>query len=127
MSAFVVARATPASPRHAAPPACTGRGFKFRKTPTSGTAPSSSVKNFLGRARPRNQGGNQGIQEMSADVETSAAPASWGGKRKGAGRKKKVREIGVVSALAAPVPDEIDGVAQKHAATALQALVNLLR
>jgi hypothetical protein len=49
-----------------------------------------------------------------------------GGARPGSGRKKKIRALNVVSALASPPPDEIDGVAQRHAAFAIEALVKLL-
>lgn len=56
-----------------------------------------------------------------------------GGKRPGAGRKPKgyakpsaMSELNRVSALATPAPDEIDGVAQRHARDAIEALVKLL-
>lgn len=56
-----------------------------------------------------------------------------GGKRPGAGRKPKgwtkpsaLSELNKVSALASPPPDEIDGVAQLYARSAVEALVKLL-
>lgn len=49
-----------------------------------------------------------------------------GGARPGAGRKKKVKALNVVAALTTPPPDEIDGVAQRHAGTAINSLVKLL-
>lgn len=56
-----------------------------------------------------------------------------GGKRPGAGRKKKgavaptaLQKIDLESVLAAPAPEEIDGVAQRHARTAIAALVKQL-
>lgn len=56
-----------------------------------------------------------------------------GGKRIGAGRKPKgyvkpsaLSELTKVAALAEPAPDEIDVVAQRHAAEAIEALVRLL-
>src|SRR3954467_14942789 len=56
-----------------------------------------------------------------------------GGKRIGAGRKKKgyvatsaISVLNRVSALATEPPDEIDGVAQRHARLAIEALVKLL-
>lgn len=56
-----------------------------------------------------------------------------GGKRPGAGRKPKgfvapsaLSELTKVKALATPPPDEIDGVAQRHAKTAIESLVKLL-
>jgi hypothetical protein len=56
-----------------------------------------------------------------------------GGARKGAGRKKKghtapsaIAGLNLVSALATPPPDEIDGVAQRHAKMAIEALVKQL-
>lgn len=56
-----------------------------------------------------------------------------GGKRPGAGRKPKghvkssaLSELTKISVLATEPPDEIDGVAQKHARDAIEALVKLL-
>lgn len=56
-----------------------------------------------------------------------------GGKRPGAGRKSKaakaaavVAGLALTSALAAPPPEEIDGVAQRYARSAIDALVKLL-
>ncbi|WP_018265539.1 hypothetical protein [Methylosinus sp. LW4] len=56
-----------------------------------------------------------------------------GGKRPGAGRKPKgfvkpsaISELNRVAALATAPPDEIDGVAQRHAHGAIEALVRLL-
>ena len=60
--------------------------------------------------------------------------SNWGGARKGAGRPRAVRvassqlaEIEVEAALAADIPAEIDGVAQRYARTALDNLVRELR
>jgi hypothetical protein len=50
-----------------------------------------------------------------------------GGARPGAGRKKTPRALSVVSALAATPPEEIDGVAQQHARTAIGSLARLLQ
>lgn len=68
--------------------------------------------------------------------ESSTAPkpkSNRGGKRPGAGRKpvghvkpSAMSELNKISALATPAPDEIDGVAQKHARDAIEALVKLL-
>lgn len=56
-----------------------------------------------------------------------------GGKRPGAGRKKKgdasptaIAEIDLKAALAGEPPEEIEGVAQRHARAALDALIKLL-
>ncbi|TAN01537.1 MAG: hypothetical protein EPN45_12635 [Rhizobiaceae bacterium] len=56
-----------------------------------------------------------------------------GGRRAGAGRKPKgyvkpsaLSDLNKVSALATPPPEEIDGVAQRHARLAIEALVKLL-
>src|SRR5690349_8271052 len=56
-----------------------------------------------------------------------------GGRRPGAGRPKKVtiaatEVVGeeLAGALTSPPPDEIDGVAQRHAKTAIDALVKQL-
>jgi hypothetical protein len=56
-----------------------------------------------------------------------------GGARKGAGRKKKglsaptsLSELELRALLAEPAPDEIDGVAQKHADLAIETLARLL-
>ena len=61
------------------------------------------------------------------------AKSGRGGRRSGAGRKPKgyskpsvISELNKVSALATPPPDEIDGIAQRHAKTAIEALVKLL-
>jgi len=69
-------------------------------------------------------------------IEEIAEPAPKsrrGGKRPGAGRKKKgavapssVAGLDLAAVLAAPVPDEIDGIAQTHARTAIAALVKQL-
>lgn len=56
----------------------------------------------------------------------TAPPKGRGGKRPGSGRKKKPRALNVLSALATPPPEEIDGVAQKHAPVAIEAMVKLL-
>lgn len=61
-------------------------------------------------------------------------PASRrGGRRPGAGRKPRgyvkpsaLSELSRISALATPAPDEIDGVAQRHARLAIESLVKLL-
>jgi hypothetical protein len=53
-------------------------------------------------------------------------PKARGGARPGAGRKKKPRALNAVAAMAAPAPDEIDGVAQSHARLAIEGLVKLL-
>jgi hypothetical protein len=66
--------------------------------------------------------------------DTGPAPASRrGGKRPGAGRKRKghvapttVMALDLTSALAAPAPDEIETVAQRHAKTAIAALFKQL-
>lgn len=57
----------------------------------------------------------------------------WGGKRTGSGRKPKghkpptlVAGVDFEAAMSAPVPDEIDGIAQQHARTAIASLVKLL-
>lgn len=69
---------------------------------------------------------------MSEDVQP-ATKSRRGGARKGAGRKPKghkavsaVAGINLVAAMQAPAPDEIDGVAQRHAKTAIEALVKQL-
>lgn len=56
-----------------------------------------------------------------------------GGRRPGAGRKPKgyakpsaLSDLNKISALATPAPEEIDGVAQRHARDAIEALVKLL-
>ena len=56
-----------------------------------------------------------------------------GGRRIGAGRKPKghvkssgLSDLNRISALASEPPDEIDGVAQRHARDAIEALVKLL-
>lgn len=61
------------------------------------------------------------------------AKPGWGGKRSGAGRKPKgynrpsaIAEIDAAHALAAPVPDEIEPVAQQHARAVLENLVKQL-
>ena len=69
------------------------------------------------------------------DAVSDAKPASRrGGKRAGAGRKKKghvspsqVEGVDLTSALQSPPPDEIETVAQQHAKTAIDALVKQLR
>jgi hypothetical protein len=71
---------------------------------------------------------------MSEHSETATKPKSGrGGKRPGAGRKPKghvkssaLSDLNKISALATEPPDEIDGVAQKHARDAIEALVKLL-
>jgi len=64
---------------------------------------------------------------------TDQAKSGRGGRRTGAGRKPKgyskpsaISELNKISALATPPPDEIDGIAQRHAKTAIEALVKLL-
>lgn len=66
-------------------------------------------------------------------ADVSKPKSGRGGKRLGAGRKKKghtspsvVAGLNLASALASPPPDEIDGVAQRHAHTVIKALVRLL-
>ncbi len=66
-------------------------------------------------------------------VDVSKPKSARGGKRPGAGRKRKghtspsvVAGLNLASALASPPPEEIDGVAQRHARTAIDALVRLL-
>ncbi|MER8941343.1 hypothetical protein NKH82_17810 [Mesorhizobium sp. M0915] len=56
-----------------------------------------------------------------------------GGRRVGAGRPKKgttkashIAGLALTAALATPAPDEIDGVAQRHARLAIESLVRLL-
>lgn len=71
---------------------------------------------------------------MSEHSEAAAKPKSArGGKRPGAGRKPKgyvkssgLSDLNKIAALATEAPDEIDGVAQKHARDAIEALVKLL-
>lgn len=75
-----------------------------------------------------------GFDYGNSNVSTNDQPKSRrGGKRPGAGRKPKgyvkpsaISDLNKVSALATPPPDEIDGVAQQHASTAIEALVKLL-
>lgn len=59
------------------------------------------------------------------------AVRQWGGRRSGSGRKKRnqaaLPEIDIAHALSEPAPDEIEGVAQRHAATAIEALVKQLK
>lgn len=67
------------------------------------------------------------MQPTSENPAATEAPKSRrGGARPGAGRKAKVRALNVVAALTTPPPDEIDGVAQRHAGTAIDSLVKLL-
>lgn len=61
------------------------------------------------------------------------AKSGRGGKRRGAGRKKKLAavptslsELELRALLAEPAPDEIDGVAQQHAGLAIETLSRLL-
>lgn len=70
---------------------------------------------------------------MPENPSTPPAKSRRGGKRPGAGRKKKghvaataLAALDLASALATPPPDEIDGVAQRHARTAIEALVKQL-
>jgi len=70
---------------------------------------------------------------MVDEVPGAPAKSRRGGKRPGAGRKPKgyvkpsaLSHLNQVSALATPAPDEIDGVAQRHARNAIEALVKLL-
>ena len=70
---------------------------------------------------------------MIEEIAEPAPKSRRGGKRPGAGRKKKgavasssVAGLDLAAALAAPVPDEIDGIAQVHARTAIAALVKQL-
>lgn len=65
--------------------------------------------------------------------EPEKPKSARGGKRLGAGRKPKgwkppqtVAGVDLDAALAAPAPDEIDGVAQQHARTAIGSLAKLL-
>lgn len=66
--------------------------------------------------------------------QAEAKPKSGrGGRRPGAGRKPKnyvrtstLSDLSRVRALATPPPDEIDGVAQRHAREVVEALVNVL-
>jgi hypothetical protein len=60
-------------------------------------------------------------------------PSGRGGARKGAGRKKKgegkpvgMTGVDLKALLEAPIPEEIDGIAQQHAHTAITSLVKLL-
>lgn len=66
-------------------------------------------------------------------VDQTKPKSGRGGRRPGAGRKPKgyvkpsaLSELNKVSALATAPPDEIDGVAQRHARDAIEALVKLL-
>jgi hypothetical protein len=75
--------------------------------------------------------GNAGSNPPSSDP--NRPKSGRGGRRPGAGRKPKgfvkpsaLSELAKVSALASPPPDEIDGVAQRHAKTAIESLVKLL-
>lgn len=70
---------------------------------------------------------------MSETLENMPAKSRRGGKRPGAGRKKNgyvkpsaLSELNKISALASEPPQEIDGVAQKHARHAIESLVKLL-
>src|SRR5712664_3121086 len=70
---------------------------------------------------------------MSELPEALKPKSGRGGKRPGAGRKPKnfvkpsaLSELNKISALASEPPDEIDGVAQRHARDAIEALVKLL-
>jgi hypothetical protein len=73
-------------------------------------------------------------EQPQRDHEQQERPRSRrGGRRPGAGRKPKgyvkpsaLSELNRVSALATAPPDEIDGVAQRHANHAIEALVRLL-
>ncbi len=58
---------------------------------------------------------------------TDAKPGR-GGKRAGAGRKRRqpIAPIDLAAALAEPVPEEIEPIAQRHALAALDALVRQL-
>lgn len=69
---------------------------------------------------------------MSANNQTTGQ-SRRGGRRPGAGRPKKgatkpssLAGLDLVASLSAPPPDEIDGVAQRHARTAIDALVKQL-
>lgn len=61
---------------------------------------------------------------------SEGAAQQWGGRRQGAGRKPKNKaalpDLDIAHALASPTPDEIESLAQRHAATALSALVKQL-
>src|SRR4051812_11814546 len=70
---------------------------------------------------------------MSTNAADTRPVSRRGGKRPGAGRPKKgsakpsaLSDLNKVSALATAPPDEIDGVAQRHAKTAIESLVKLL-
>lgn len=70
---------------------------------------------------------------MSTDAADTRPVSRRGGKRPGAGRPKKgsvkpsaLSDLNKVSALATAPPEEIDGVAQRHARTAIESLVKLL-
>lgn len=70
---------------------------------------------------------------MTEEPDNGRPKSRRGGRRPGAGRKPKgfvkpstLSELSKVAALASPPPDEIDGVAQRHAKTAIEALVKLL-
>lgn len=72
---------------------------------------------------------NAGNQKQLTDQPRSGR----GGRRPGAGRKPKgwvkpsaISELNKVSALASEPPEEIDGIAQRYAKTAIEALVKLL-
>jgi hypothetical protein len=67
------------------------------------------------------------------DVSTVSSKSNRGGKRPGAGRKKKgyaspssVAGLDLKLALSGEVPDEIESIAQRHARIALDALVKQL-
>ena len=70
---------------------------------------------------------------MTELPDVSGPKSGRGGRRPGAGRKPKgfvktsaLSELNKISALASEPPDEIDGVAQRHAKDAIEALVKLL-
>lgn len=70
---------------------------------------------------------------MSIEPNQSPAKSRRGGRRPGAGRKPKgyvkpsaLSDLNKASALASAPPDEIDSVAQQHAALAIESLVKLL-
>jgi hypothetical protein len=73
------------------------------------------------------------MSESEPKVSRQVAAKPRGGKRPGAGRPKKsaatpssLAAVDVAAALAAEPPDEIEGVAQRHARAALDALIKIL-
>lgn len=66
------------------------------------------------------------MRSDTSKEEKALGKSRRGGARPGAGRKKKIRALNIVDALASTPPDEIDGVAQCHAKLAIGAMVKLL-